>query len=65
MILFGLTNGMATTMAFVQGITAVQDEYKGTAGSSLSFTLICGIFTGTMFATLGIKNIIGWDFNII
>jgi hypothetical protein len=58
MIVFGLTNGIVSTLSFVLGITACRDELKATAGSSLSFTLICGIFTGTIFATVVMKNII-------
>jgi hypothetical protein len=56
MVLFAFTNGFVSTLSFVLGITAVKDDLKGTAGSSLSFSLICGIFTGTLFATFVMQS---------
>jgi hypothetical protein len=58
MVIFGLTNGFVSTLAFVLGITAVKDELKGSAGSTLSLTVICGILAGTIFASIVMKNII-------
>jgi hypothetical protein len=53
---FALSNGFVTTLSFVHGITATKDELKATAGSTLSFMLITGIFTGTLFSTVVMKS---------
>ena len=45
--LLALTNGIGTTLCFGIAPEIVEDEYKGLAGTSLSFFLIVGIFLGS------------------
>ena len=45
--LLALTNGIGTTLTFGIAPNVVEDEYKGLAGTSLSFFLIVGIFLGS------------------
>ena len=50
------TNGIGTTLTFGIAPNEVENEYKGQAGTSLSFFLILGIFLGACaaFGTNGI-----------
>ena len=52
------TNGISTTLCFGIAPNQVENEYKGQAGTSLSFFLIVGIFLGACiaFGTDGIMN---------
>ena len=45
--LLSLTNGIGTTLCFSIAPNVVEDEWKGLAGTSLSFFLIVGIFLGS------------------
>ncbi len=45
--ILALTNGIGTTLCFGIAPNEVEDEYKGLAGTSLSFFLIVGIFLGS------------------
>lgn len=45
-----MTNGIGTTLCFGLAPNQVKDEYKGQAGTSLSFFLIVGIFLGSCVA---------------
>ena len=47
MALLALTNGIGNTLTFGIAPDVVEDEYKGLAGTSLSFSLIVGIFLGS------------------
>ena len=50
-LLLGLTNGIGTTLCFGLAPNEIQEpEYKGQAGSSISFFLIVGIFLGACIA---------------
>ena len=55
MTLCAFTNGYLTSSVFSMAPDQVPDELKGKSGSSISFYLICGIFSGTLFATFVIK----------
>ena len=59
MILFAFTNGYLTSTSFSLAPDQVPSELKGKSGSSLSFFLIMGIFSGSMYATLIMQNIVG------
>ena len=48
--LLAVTNGIGTTLCFGLAPNQVEDEYKGQAGTSLSFFLIVGIFLGSCCA---------------
>ncbi len=48
--LLAMTNGIGTTLCFGLAPNQVKDEYKGQAGTSLSFFLIVGIFLGSCVA---------------
>ena len=48
--LLAATNGMSTTLCFGIAPNQVENEYKGQAGTSLSFFLIVGIFLGACIA---------------
>lgn len=48
--LLALTNGVGTTLSFGLAPNEMEDEYKGQAGTSLSFFLIVGIFLGACIA---------------
>lgn len=48
--LLACTNGMATSLSFGLAPLSVEDEYKGQAGTSLSFFLIVGLFLGSIIA---------------
>lgn len=50
--ILGLTNGYLASMCFSYGPSLVDDKYKGKAGSSISFFLIAGIFSGTIYALI-------------
>ena len=54
--LLAATNGIGTTLTFGIAPNEVENEYKGQAGTSLSFFLILGIFLGACvaFGTNGI-----------
>lgn len=56
--LLAATNGMGTTLCFALAPNEVEDEYKGQAGTSISFFLIVGIFLGACTA-FGTDAIIG------
>ena len=56
--LLSLTNGIGTTLCFSIAPNVVEDEWKGLAGTSLSFFLIVGIFLGSC-ANFGVDVIIG------
>jgi len=58
MMLFSITNGYNTSIIFSTGPSLVSDDLKGKAGSTLSFFLIVGIFSGTLYALFIIKNLI-------
>ena len=45
--ILAITNGIGTTLCFGIAPNVVEDEYKGLAGTSLSFFLIVGIFLGS------------------
>ena len=45
--LLAVTNGIGTTLTFGIAPETVEDEYKGLAGTSLSFFVIVGIFLGS------------------
>ena len=49
-ILLASTNGIGVTMCFGLAPSQVEDEYKGQAGTSISFFLIMGIFLGSCIA---------------
>ena len=50
-LLLGLTNGIGTTLCFgLAPNEIIEPEYKGQAGSSISFFLIVGIFLGACIA---------------
>lgn len=55
-VLFAFGNGYVSSTAFSLGPEQVSDELKGKAGSSISFFLICGIFSGTTLASLIMAN---------
>ena len=55
--LLASTNGIGTTLCFGLAPNEVEDEYKGQAGTSLSFFLIVGIFLGACIA-FGVDEII-------
>ena len=46
-LILAITNGIGTTLCFGIAPEIVEDEYKGLAGTSLSFFLIVGIFLGS------------------
>ena len=48
--LLAATNGISTTLCFGIAPNQVEDEYKGQAGTALSFFLIVGIFLGACIA---------------
>ena len=48
--LLAATNGISTTLCFGIAPNQVENEYKGQAGTSLSFFLIVGIFLGACLA---------------
>ena len=48
--LLAATNGVGTTLCFGLAPNEMEDEYKGQAGTSLSFFLIVGIFLGACIA---------------
>lgn len=48
--LLAATNGISTTLCFGIAPNQVENEYKGQAGTSLSFFLIVGIFLGACIA---------------
>ena len=50
--LLAATNGIGTTLCFGLAPNEVEDEYKGQAGTSVSFFLILGIFSGSCVAFL-------------
>ena len=58
--LLAITNGIGTTLCFGIAPTLVMDEYKGQAGSTVSFFTILGIFLGSclQFGTKEIKKIL-------
>ena len=56
--LLAATNGIGTTLSFGIAPNEVENEYKGQAGTSLSFFLIFGIFVGSIVA-FGTNGIIG------
>ena len=58
LVFFSIINGIDVSLAFILGISAVKDEYKANAGSSLSFFLNVGIFSGSAFAMLVMKKLI-------
>ena len=45
--LLAVTNGIGTTLTFGIAPETVEDEYKGLAGTSLSFFVTVGIFLGS------------------
>ena len=49
-IVLASTNGIGVTMCFGLAPSQVEDEYKGQAGTSISFFLIMGIFLGSCIA---------------
>ena len=55
--LLALTNGIGTTLTFGIAPDIVEDEYKGPAGTSVSFFLIVGIFLGSC-VNFGVERII-------
>ena len=55
--LLAITNGIGTTLCFGIAPETVEDEYKGLAGTSLSFFLIVGIFLGSC-VNFGVNAII-------
>ena len=55
--LLAVTNGIGTTLCFGIAPDTVEDEYKGAAGTSLSFFLIVGIFLGSC-VNFGVNAII-------
>ena len=55
--LLAVTNGIGTTLTFGIAPETVEDEYKGLAGTSLSFFLIVGIFLGSC-VNFGVNAII-------
>lgn len=58
-LLLGLTNGIGVTLCFGLAPNEIQEpEFKGQAGSSISFFLIIGIFVGSCIA-FGTEAIIG------
>ncbi len=50
--LLAATSGIGTTLCFGLAPNEVEDEYKGQAGTSVSFFLILGIFLGSCVAFL-------------
>jgi equilibrative nucleoside transporter 1/2/3 len=56
-LLLALTNGIGTTLCFGIAPNQVEDEYKGVAGTSLSFFLIVGICLGSC-VNFGVEAII-------
>ena len=50
MMLFSFTSGYATSTAFSLAPDSVEESLKGKSGSCLSFMLIVGIFSGTLFS---------------
>jgi len=58
MALFATTNGFCTSALFTLGPGSVPNDLKGKAGSAMSFFLICGIFSGTLYALFILKNLI-------
>ena len=50
--LLAATNGIGTTLCFGLAPNEVEDQYKGQAGTSVSFFLILGIFSGSCVAFL-------------
>ena len=55
--LLAMTNGIGNTLTFGIAPETVEDEYKGLAGTSLSFFLIVGIFLGSC-VNFGVNAII-------
>jgi hypothetical protein len=58
MIIFAFTNGYMTSTCFSLAPEQVPNELKGKSGSSLSFFLIIGIFSGSLFATFVMQNLV-------
>jgi len=58
MVIFAFTNGYVTSTTFSLAPEQVQEEIKGKSGSSISFFLIIGIFSGSTFATLVMQNFV-------
>jgi hypothetical protein len=58
MVLFAFTNGYVTSTTFSLAPEQVHDELKGKSGSSISFFLIMGIFSGSLFATAVMQNFV-------
>jgi hypothetical protein len=58
LIFFSFVNGIVVSLDFILGISAVKNELKAKAGSTLSFFLNLGIVSGSAFATLATKKII-------
>ncbi len=52
MVIFAFTNGYITSTAFSLAPDQVPGELKGKSGSSISFFLIIGIFSGSLYAAL-------------
>lgn len=57
MIVFAFTNGYVSSISYSLAPEQVHEDLKGSSGSSVSFFLIVGIFTGTLFATFAMKNL--------
>lgn len=58
MILFAFSSGYITSTCFSIAPDQVPNELKGKSGSSLSFFLIIGIFTGSLYATFVMQYLI-------
>eukprot|EP00340_Litonotus_pictus_P006897 CAMPEP_0170514870 /NCGR_PEP_ID=MMETSP0209-20121228/1395_1 /TAXON_ID=665100 ORGANISM="Litonotus pictus, Strain P1" /NCGR_SAMPLE_ID=MMETSP0209 /ASSEMBLY_ACC=CAM_ASM_000301 /LENGTH=300 /DNA_ID=CAMNT_0010799125 /DNA_START=413 /DNA_END=1315 /DNA_ORIENTATION=- len=54
----GLTNGYLASKCFYYAPQQVDNELKGRAASSISFFLVTGIFTGTLFANFITQQLI-------
>ena len=48
--LLAVTNGIACNLLFALGPSQVPDEFKGRAGSSMSFFLVVGLFVGSVLS---------------
>jgi hypothetical protein len=58
MVIFAFSNGYVTSTTFSLAPEQVQEDLKGKSGSSISFFLIMGIFSGSLFATAVMQNFV-------
>jgi MFS family permease len=58
MSLFAFSSGYITSTAFSLAPDQVPNELKGKSGSSISFFLIIGIFTGSLYATFVMQYLV-------